>query len=233
MLLPETLPATPRRRTRPAAVLALVVAVATLGVVLGRSSSSPAAPSPVAPRPSARLESMSSSTEPVAAQPSTPPKEEDGRQAAVGRAEGEVPDDVTVFDTGYPAVERLDPSLLGALRTAARDAAHDRVELYVTSGWRARAYQTQLFREAVTQYGSTAEAARWVAVPGTSAHESGEAVDIGHTDAVAWLARYGARYGLCQVYGNESWHYEYRRTAVTDGCPRPYADPTEDPRLHR
>src|SRR3954447_10100862 len=87
MLLPETLPATPRRRTRPAEVLALVVVLATLGVVLGWSSWSPSAPSPVAPRPSARPASMSSSTEPVAAQPSTPPKEEDGRQA-VGRSEG-------------------------------------------------------------------------------------------------------------------------------------------------
>jgi hypothetical protein len=62
---------------------------------------------------------------------------------------------------------------------------------------------------------------------------SGDAVDIGHTDAAAWLAAEGVRYGLCQVYGNEPWHYELRPEAAGRGCPPPYADPTQDPRLQR
>jgi hypothetical protein len=60
---------------------------------------------------------------------------------------------------------------------------------------------------------------------------SGDAVDIGPADATAWLSAHGARYGLCQIYRNEPWHYELRLGAVDDGCPRMYADPTHDPRM--
>ena len=58
------------------------------------------------------------------------------------------------------------PRFPGALRRAATHAADDGVELYVESGWRSAAYQEQLLREAVSQYGSDTEAARWVATPG-------------------------------------------------------------------
>ena len=104
----------------------------------------------------------------------------------------------------------LDAALLDALRRAATDAAGDGVEVFVDSGWRSPAYQEQLLREAVAKYGSEREAARWVATPNTSAHVSGDAVDIGPADATAWLARHGAGYELCQIYGNEPWHYELR-----------------------
>ena len=77
------------------------------------------------------------------------------------------------------------------------------------------------------------EAARWVATPETSAHVSGDAVDIGPLDATAWLSEHGAGYGLCQIYGNEPWHYELRPDAVDDGCPAMYADPTQDPRMQQ
>ena len=79
-------------------------------------------------------------------------------------------------------------------------------------------------------YGSEEEAARWVATADTSPHVSGEAVDIGHVDATAWLSAHGAKYGLCQIYSNEPWHYELRPEATDDGCPAMYADPTHDPR---
>jgi LAS superfamily LD-carboxypeptidase LdcB len=102
----------------------------------------------------------------------------------------------------------------------------------VTSGWRSAAYQTELLRDAVTRYGSEAEAARWVAPADTSRHVSGDAVDLGDDDARAWLARHGAGYGLCRTYANEPWHYELRPDAVTRGCPEPYDDPTRDPRLN-
>jgi hypothetical protein len=148
-------------------------------------------------------------------------------------ADGVVPDGVTVFDDAIPAVANLDPDLLGALRRAATDAAGDGVELFVDSGWRSPQYQEQLLREAVSKYGSEEEAARWVATADTSAHVSGDAVDIGHADATAWLSEHGAAYGLCQTYGNEPWHYELRPQAVDHGCPPSYADPTHDPRMRR
>jgi LAS superfamily LD-carboxypeptidase LdcB len=138
-----------------------------------------------------------------------------------------------VFDDEVPGVANLDPALLGALRQAATDAADDGVRFVVNSGWRSPAYEDQLRREAIARYGSEAEAARWVATPSTSAHVSGDAVDIGPADATQWLSAHGAAYGLCRIYGNEPWHYERRPQAIDHGCPPMYADPTDDPRMQR
>jgi len=154
-------------------------------------------------------------------------------RSALGEADGAVPDGTTVFDDRIPGVANLDPALLGALRLAATDAVDDGVELVVNSGWRSPEYEEQLRHEAVSKYGSEQEAARWVATSDTSAHVSGDAVDIGPSDATAWLSEHGARYGLCQIYGNEPWHYELRPEAVDHGCPPVYADPTHDPRMQR
>jgi hypothetical protein len=129
--------------------------------------------------------------------------------------------------------EHLDADLRGALRQAATDAADDGVELFVDSGRRSPEYQEQLLHEAVAKYGSEEEAARWVATPNTSAHVSGDAVDIGPFDATAWLSEHGAEYGLCQIYSNEPWHYELRPEAREHGCPPMYADPTHDPRMQQ
>jgi zinc D-Ala-D-Ala carboxypeptidase len=152
-------------------------------------------------------------------------------EGALGEADGVMPDGVTVFDGQFPAVAELHPDLLKALRAAATDAADDGVEFYVNSGWRSAAYQNQLLGEAISKYGSEQEAARWVATADTSPHVSGDAIDIGHADATAWLSEHGAEYGLCQIYRNEPWHYELRPEALDRGCPGMYADPTHDPRM--
>jgi D-alanyl-D-alanine carboxypeptidase len=174
--------------------------------------------------------SSATSAEPIALRPRDSLRRDQG---APGEADVVVPDGTTVFNDDIPAVANLDPSLLRALRRAATDAAGEGVEFYVISGWRSRKYQEQLFREAVSKYGSKEEAARWVATPGTSAHETGNAVDLGHSDTTAWLSEHGAKYGLCQIYSNEPWHYEPRPDAVDHGCPPMYADPTQDPRMQR
>jgi hypothetical protein len=151
--------------------------------------------------------------------------------AALGEADGAVPDGTTVFADEIPGVAKLDPALLAALRQAATTAADDGVVFVVDSGWRSPAYQRHLLRDAVAKYGSEAEAARWVATPNTSAHVSGDAVDIGPAAAAAWLSEHGAEYGLCPIYANEPWHYELRPNAGAQGCPPMYADPTHDPRM--
>ena len=151
-------------------------------------------------------------------------------RGALREADGAVPAGTTVFDDEIPGVANLDPALLGALREAATHAAGDGVEFFVDSGWRSPEYQERLLHEAVSKYGSEEEAARWVASPDTSAHVSGDAVDIGPFDATPWLSEHGAEYGLCQIYGNEPWHYELRPEAGDHGCPPMYADPTHDPR---
>jgi zinc D-Ala-D-Ala carboxypeptidase len=204
------------RKTRVAGLLVVIAAIgATLGYQLSTSSSSTAR-SPVDVLPGEHRGLLRS-------EPSGP----------LGEADGAVPDGTTVFDDGVPGVANLDPALLGAVRQAASDAAGDGVEFLVDSGWRSPRYQEQLLREAVSKYGSEAEAARWVATPDTSAHVSGDAVDIGPSGAAAWLSERGAAYGLCQIYGNEPWHYELRPEAIDQGCPAIYADPTQDPRMQR
>lgn len=147
--------------------------------------------------------------------------------------DGALPDGATVFDDAYTGIARLDPGLRQALREATVDAADDGVDLFVNSGWRSPEYQERLLREAVSEHGSEAEAARWVATSDTSPHVSGKAVDIGPFDATAWLSEHGADYGLCQIYRNEPWHYELRPEADAHGCPPLYDDPTSDPRMRR
>ena len=148
----------------------------------------------------------------------------------LGSADGVVSGDATVF-SDVPAVGNLAPDLLAALRHAATDAADSGVELRVNSGWRSTRYQEQLLQQAISKYGSRSVAARWVATPGTSPHVSGDAIDIGDREAVAWLSEHGARFGLCQIYDNEPWHFELRAAADEHGCPPTYADPTHDPRM--
>ena len=154
-------------------------------------------------------------------------------RGAPGGVDSAVPDGTTVFDHKVPGVANLDSDLLASLRQAATDAADDGVEFVVDSGWRSPEYQERLLHEAVSKYGSEEEAARWVATPNTSAHVSGDAVDIGPSGTAAWLSEHGAAYGLCQIYNNEPWHFELRPDAVEHGCPSMYADPTHDPRMQQ
>ncbi|MCK2239501.1 MULTISPECIES: M15 family metallopeptidase [unclassified Crossiella] len=148
-------------------------------------------------------------------------------------ADGSVPDGVTVFANDVPAVTKLNPALLDAVRKAAKDAEEKGIQFVVNSGWRSPEHQERLLRDAISKYGSKKEAARWVATAETSLHVSGDAVDLGPAKATTWLAKHGAEYGLCQIYGNEPWHYELRPKAIRNGCPPQYPDPTKDPRLQR
>jgi D-alanyl-D-alanine carboxypeptidase len=215
------------RRIRVAGLLVVIVAIAAaLGYQSASSSST--APSPI---DALRSEHRRALGEPHGAVPDGATVSEP--RGPLGEADGAVPDDTTVFDDEVPGVANLDSTLLGALRQAATDAAGDGVAFYVDSGWRSPEYQEQLLREAVSEYGSEAEAARWVATPNKSAHVSGDAVDIGPSDAATWLSEHGAEYGLCQIYGNEPWHYELRPEAIAHGCPPTYADPTQDPRMQQ
>jgi zinc D-Ala-D-Ala carboxypeptidase len=211
------------------AVAAIIGSVGYLSWAAWSPSAAPDAPARSAPATEARQESD--------VPPRPPPPGSGGRDhdrgGALGAADGAVPDGLTVFDDDIPAVAKLDPSLLEALRRAATDAADDRVEFIVNSGWRSPEYQEQLLDEAISKYGSKKEAARWVATADTSPHVSGDAVDIGPTGAAAWLSKHGAEYGLCQIYRNEPWHFELRPDAVDGGCPRMYADPTQDPRMQK
>lgn len=152
-----------------------------------------------------------------------------------GVDDGVVPENgsLSPFDENSPAVTGLDPMLLSALRRAAEAAAVEEVDVRINSGWRSARYQEQLLDEAVVLYNSREEAARWVATAETSAHVTGDGVDVGPFDAAYWLSLNGSAYGLCQIYANEPWHFELRPDAIDDGCPPQYSDPTDDPRMQQ
>ena len=185
-------PARARRRARAVVLLAaLVVTIASVLVIAQGGD----APGPAA--------------QPQGAPPS-----------AFGAADGYIDSDrpLSPFDDESPALAGLDPALREAMQAAASDALADGFDFVVTSGWRSAPYQQALFDEAVADYGSIDEARRHVATVDASAHVTGNAVDIGFTDANSWLSQHGADYGLCQTFANEMWHYELATTPGGE-CP--------------
>lgn len=216
----RTIPHSSRRRRRRIAVVLTALASAVVIAFAVQQSLAAA---------SADAVQEGTSTAP----PPAPSERIDGTVIAPSEADGVIRDgdQPTVFDVDRVAVGNLDPALLAALQRAATDAEGDGVTFLVNSGWRSPALQERLLQDAIAEYGSEAEARRWVATAETSAHVSGDAVDLGPLPTLDWIAQRGWRYGLCQIYGNESWHYELRPEAVTDGCPEMYTDPTEDPRM--
>jgi hypothetical protein len=213
----------------------VLVAIVATGAALGAKSlvspPSTTAPPSAAPTPS-RLPLPSTATAPSSTRfPGE--RARSARRAALGEAGGALPSATTAFDDELPGIGNLNPALLRALRRATTDAGGVGVEVIVNSGWRSPAYEDQLRHQAIAKYGSEAQAARWVATGATSPHVSGDAVDIGPADVAAWMSAHGAAYGLCQIYRNESWHFELRPGAADHGCPAMYDDPTRDPRMQK
>lgn len=147
-------------------------------------------------------------------------------EVGLGEADGYVPVGVwlTLADD-VPAITNLDADLRAALEAAAVAARDRGTELSFTDAWRSAAYQQHLFDDAVAKYGSEEEARRWVKPADESEHVHGRAVDIATADAMDFLSRFGAEFGLCQIYANEAWHYEYV-PGVTNECPAPLPDST-------
>ncbi|OBK71921.1 peptidase M15 [Mycobacterium sp. 1274761.0] len=149
----------------------------------------------------------------------------DGETFSIGSAAtdtigGYLPDGHTLspFETTNPVITWLDPPLLAAIQAAAREAKDDGIDMQITSGWRTKGFQKRLFDDGVRTYGSPEAAAQFVASPEISQHVVGKAVDVGPVQADTWLIRNGSRFGLCQIYANEVWHFEL--AADKDGtCP--------------
>jgi zinc D-Ala-D-Ala carboxypeptidase len=126
---------------------------------------------------------------------------------------------IELTDDDLPSIANLNPELLAAAREAAEAAQREQgIHLVVTSGWRSAAYQQWLLDQAVARYGSAEEAAKWVSTPEVSRHVTGEALDIGPFDGTLWMQSNAERFGLCQIYSNELWHYELA-SAFGGTCP--------------
>ena len=87
-------------------------------------------------------------------------------------------------------------------------------QLKIISGYRSTSHQAELYNAALAKYGSPESARKWVAPPGSSNHNHGEAIDFGgggalkNTPAGKWLHANADKFGLYFPMKNEPWHIE-------------------------
>ena len=119
---------------------------------------------------------------------------------------------------GSDHVDGLSEDFATNLSAMFQDAPENiRAGLQVGSGYRSEARQAQLWEDAVKKYGSPEAARKWVAPPGNSQHNHGNAVDIWYNgqslgkapaDVQAWVHSNAGKYGLRFPMGHEPWHIE-------------------------
>lgn len=105
----------------------------------------------------------------------------------------------------------LDPNFNSALQQMFQAAPENiRAGLRITSGYRSPDRQAQLFADAVRKYGSPAAARKWVAPPGNSKHNHGQASDLKYLndEARQWAHANAQQFGLNFPLANEDWHIE-------------------------
>lgn len=145
-----------------------------------------------------------------------------------------MPDDYEVKLFKLTNGQRVDERIYPELQKMFNDARASGLELFVAHGYRTSDEQQRLLdskRKAYENEGKSPEEAKklaeqWVAVPGTSEHQLGIAVDINAdtekckaNDVYAWLAENAHKYGFIKRYPadktditgiiNEPWHYRY------------------------
>lgn len=80
-------------------------------------------------------------------------------------------------------------------------AKKDGVNITITSGKRSRAEQERLYAAYKNGTGNLA------AKPGTSNHESGDALDLGPPSAYGWLKQNAGKFGFKNTIPSEPWHW--------------------------
>lgn len=106
---------------------------------------------------------------------------------------------------------RVNPELKSRFDRMIAEAPEEiRRAISITSGYRSPERQKQPFEEAVRKYGSEQEARKYVAPPGRSQHNSGEALDLRFDtpEATAYIHKNASRYGLHFPMPWEPWHIE-------------------------
>lgn len=152
-----------------------------------------------------------------------------------------IPDDYEVKLFKLTNGQRVDERIYPYLQKMFNDARASGLELFVAHGYRTAEEQQHLLdnkRKAYENEGKSPEEAKklaeqWVAVPGTSEHQLGIAVDINADtekckadDVYAWLAENAHKYGFIKRYPadktditgiiNEPWHYRYVGTEAAE-----------------
>lgn len=83
-------------------------------------------------------------------------------------------------------------------------------DITINSGYRDIQRQQQLWIDALKKYGSPQAARKWVAPPGNSQHNKGNAADLGYGSDAArkWAHENAGNFGLSFPLANENWHIE-------------------------
>ncbi len=140
---------------------------------------------------------------------------------------------LSVTDKGEAAIDGLQEGFgnkVAALLQAAPPGIREKLGVY--SAYRDEGHQNELWQAALKKYGSAEEARKWVAPPGNSEHNKGDAADLGYggqslkdapPEVVNWLHQNAAAFGLKFPLANENWHIEDSSTrqgrSVVGGAP--------------
>lgn len=127
-----------------------------------------------------------------------------------------------------PHLDGIDNSFRASLSAMVAAAPDDiRSQIKLLSGYRSNEHQARLFSAAVKKYGSEAAARKWVAPPGRSKHNVGDAYDLryGSDAARQWVHSNAGKYGLTFPMAHEPWHIEPigARGKKPSGSPAPAA----------
>lgn len=150
-----------------------------------------------------------------------------------------IPEDFTVELEEIGSGHKVDKRIVADLNEMMADLRKDGHSAFVCSSYRTNAKQTTLYNNEISDYLSRGyskeeaviEAGKWVAIPGTSEHQTGLAVDImsshymvldkGQEDTAEqkWLMENSWKYGFILRYPSdksdltgiyyEPWHYRY------------------------
>lgn len=133
---------------------------------------------------------------------------------------GDVGTDIREFMAGDKRATQHDgmtPSFRRRFRALMNAAPEQFRDFQIYSGHRDEGTQRRLWLAAVAKYGSEAAASKWVARPGGSQHEKGNAGDLNFGGkrldqadpaAVAWVRENAPKFGLKFRLDNEPWHIE-------------------------
>lgn len=116
-----------------------------------------------------------------------------------------------VAGKGPDSISGMNPNFQTSLAAMFAAAPPDiQKQLQIASGFRSNERQAQLYQQALNKYGSPEAARRWVAPPGRSQHNHGNAADLRYASpaALQWAHKNAGAYGLSFPLGNENWHIE-------------------------
>ena len=160
--------------------------------------------------------------------------EDHGWNLILVNRENYIPADYEVQLTELSNGKKVDSRIYPELQEMFNAARAQGYGLFVREGYRTQEEQQQLMNEKIEAYENEGKskseakklAEQWVAIPGTSEHQLGIAVDINadttkssNDDVYSWLAENAHKYGFIKRYPsnktditgviNEPWHYRY------------------------